>query len=150
MIALCVEGLRWCERGGWLLVLCDARGGRRLQITLPLPDALALGHELAGRWTERTSLYGLVGALLRERPRAASVQFMLGETQRARVTLVVEGEEGEQSYAVSTADGVALAVRGSLPLFADQALMDAFGVEREGRSAAQPPPPPPNRRRARS
>jgi hypothetical protein len=128
MIALSVEGLRWCEHAGWLLVLCDPRGARRLQITLSLPDAVTLGHELAGRCTERTGLYGLVGALVRERARPASVQFALGDAQRARVMLVLEDEDGRRALPVSTADGVALAVRASIPLFAEEALMDAFAV----------------------
>lgn len=128
MIALVVEGLRWCEHAGWLLVLCDPRGARRLQVTLSLPDALALGHELAGRATDRTGLYGLVGALLRERPRPASVQLSLGDAQRARVELVVEADGARQGFATSTVDGVALAVRASLPLLADEALLAAFGV----------------------
>ncbi|MBX5491967.1 MAG: bifunctional nuclease family protein [Chloroflexi bacterium] len=137
MIALSVEGLRWCEHAGWLLVLCDPRGARRLQITLSLPDAVTLGHELAGRCTERTGLYGLIGALVRERCRPASVQFALGDAQRAKVTLVVEDDDRRQAFPVSTADGVALAVRASIPLFADEALMEAFAVSVEPHRAAE-------------
>jgi hypothetical protein len=136
MIALSVAGLRWCEHAGWLLVLCDPRGERQLQVTLSLPDALALGHELAGRCTERTGLYGLVGALLRQQPRLASINFTLGEAQRAKVALVVDEDGGARGYPTTTADGVALAVRANLPLFADEALMEAFAVATDPRSDA--------------
>ncbi|HLI27183.1 MAG TPA: hypothetical protein VKZ60_08940 [Chloroflexota bacterium] len=138
MIALSVEGLRWCEHAGWLLVLCDPRGARRLQITLSLADAVTLGQELAGRCTERSGLYGLLGALVRERARPASVQFALGDAQRARVQLVIEDEDGRRAFPISTADGVALAVRSSIPLFAEEALMDAFAVGPCPRPPAEP------------
>jgi hypothetical protein len=37
-------GLNWCQHAGWPLALYDARGKRRLQITLRLAARRAVGR----------------------------------------------------------------------------------------------------------
>jgi bifunctional DNase/RNase len=131
MIALTILGLNWCQHAGWKIVLYEQGRGRRLQVTLTPEDAVVVGHELAQHASERAGLYSLVGALLRQQPHRTSVVLKLSESNRARTTLVVHADEGEKSYVTSAADGVALAVRARLPILADEALLDAFGVEDE-------------------
>jgi hypothetical protein len=128
MALVSIQGLTWCQHAGWMLVLYDGASQRRLQITLALPDALAVGQELAGRATERSGLYQLIGGMLRAQPHPASVTLGLAEDSRARTALVIRTEDGPRTFATSTADGVALALRAGLPIVAEGDLLDAFGV----------------------
>ena len=138
MVTLSILGLNWCQHACWKIVLCEQGRGRRLQVTLTPGDAVVVGHELAQHPSERAGLYSLVGSLLRQQPHQASVVLALSESNRARTALVVHADEGEKSYVTSAADGVALAVRARLPIMADEALPDAFGVEGEAAPAELP------------
>jgi bifunctional DNase/RNase len=128
MVALSIVGLNWCQHAGWTLALYDARGKRRLQITLRLDEALLLGQELARKPTDRSGLYMLVGTLLRNQPQPASIKLALAESSRASVALVVGTDEERIGCPTSPADGVALAVRAGLPILAEEELLAAFGV----------------------
>src|SRR5581483_3885790 len=128
MALVSIQGLTWCQHAGWMLVLYDGASQRRLQITLGLPDALAVGQELAGQATERTGLYQLIGELLRAQPHPATVTLGLAGASRARTALVIRTDDGPRTFATSTADGVALALRAGLPIVAEGDLLDAFGV----------------------
>ena len=112
MVALSVLGLNWCQHAGWMVVLYDGRRKRRLQVTLQMEDAVIVGQELSGQCTVHSPLYQLVGA---------------GQN-RASTTVVMDTDEGVQTYPTSTAVGVALAVRAGLPIVADEALMQACAV----------------------
>lgn len=129
MVALSILGLNWCQHAGWKVVLREAGRGRRLQVTLSPEEAVVVGHELAQRSSERSGLYLLVGALLREQPHLASINLALTESNRARTALVVRADERETAYPTSAADGIALALRARLPIFADETLLDAFGID---------------------
>lgn len=138
MVALSILGLSWCQHAGWKIVLYEPGRGRRLQVTLAPEDAVVIGQELGQQPSERAGLYALVGALLRQQPHPASVTLALAESNRARTCLVVRTDNGETAYPTSAADGVALAVRARLPIFADEALLAAFGLEDESEPAAPP------------
>ncbi|HLH25901.1 MAG TPA: hypothetical protein VK066_25560 [Chloroflexota bacterium] len=138
MVALSILGLSWCQHAGWKVVFYEAGRGRRLQVTLSPEDAVVVGQELAHQPSERAGLCALVGALLRQHAGRVSVNLGLADTNRARTSLVLHGDAGEAVYPTSAADGVALALRARLPIFADEALLDAFGVEDE-READAPP-----------
>jgi hypothetical protein len=128
MVGMSVLGLSWCHEGGWLLVLYAASQRRRLQIRLGLEDAMVLGQELVRRPTDRSALYGLVGTLLRQQSGFASVDFALAEANRASAALVLRTDDGQVACPTSTADAVGLAMRTGLPIFAEEALLEAFGV----------------------
>ena len=128
MIAMSVLGLNWCQHAGWTLALYDAHRKRRLQITLRLEDALVVGQELARQPTDRSGLYMVIGSLLRRQPKPASVNLALADSSRAQVSLVVRTDDGPIRCPMSSADGIALAMRAGLPIYADEALLDAFGV----------------------
>src|SRR3954470_13939108 len=98
MLALSVLGMNWCQHAGWMVVLYDAAHARRLQVTLPPEDGAVISRELARQPSERTNLYGLVGALLRRQPERASVNLTLSDGNRARAFLVVEGEDADARY----------------------------------------------------
>jgi Domain of unknown function (DUF151) len=134
MVALSIMGLNWCQHAGWTLALYDARGKRRLQITLRLDEALLLGQELAMKPTDRSELYMLVGTLLRNQPQPASIKLALAESSRASVALVVGTGAERIGCPTSPADGVALAVRAGLPIQAEEDLLEAFGVSTEDES----------------
>ncbi|HZR99230.1 MAG TPA: hypothetical protein VFE37_11010 [Chloroflexota bacterium] len=138
MVALSILGLSWCQHAGWKVVLYEPGRGRRLQVTLSPEDAVVVGQELARQPSPRAGLYSLVGALLRQQPHRASVKLALAENSRARTAVVVHADDGEQAYLTSAADGVALAVRARLPICAEEALLDRFGIEDEAEDA-QPP-----------
>src|SRR5919202_2430655 len=131
MVALSILGLSWCQHAGWKIILYEPERRRRLQVTLAPEDAVVIGQELARHPSERAGLYALVGALLRHQPHRASVTLALAESNRARSALVVHADDGEKVYPTSAADGVALAVRARLPIFAEEALLDAFGLDDE-------------------
>jgi bifunctional DNase/RNase len=131
MFAMSVLGLNWCQHAGWTLALYDTRGRRRLQITLRLDEALVLGQELAMKPTDRSGLYLLVGTLLRNQPEPASINLTLADSARASVALIVGTDGARIGCPTSPADGVALAVRAGLPILADDALLQAFGVPAE-------------------
>ena len=114
MVALSILGLNWCQHAGWKIVLREAGRGRRLQVTLSPEEAVVVGHELAQHSSERSGLYLLIGALLREQPHLASINLALTESNRARTALVVRADESETAYPTSAADGIALAVRARL------------------------------------
>jgi bifunctional DNase/RNase len=137
MVTLSILGLSWCQHAGWKIVLYEQGRGRRLQVTLAPEDAVVVGQELARHPSERAGLYSLVGALLRQQPHRASVVLALSESNRARTALVVHADNGEQTYLTSPADGVALAVRARLPILAEEALLDTFGLDDD--SAATDP-----------
>jgi bifunctional DNase/RNase len=137
MVPLSVLGLNWCAHGSrWLLALYDPQQGRLLQITVSPADAVMLGQVLAGQPSERSGLYTLVGALLRQQPQLASIQLALDVPDRARTALVLSGDGVRRTYPTSTADGVALAIRAGLPIYADEQLLERFGI---GGSAESPP-----------
>ncbi len=140
MVAMSVLGLNWCQHAGWTLALYDAHRKRRLQITMCLEDALVLGQELARRPTERSGLYTTIGTLLRQQPRFASINLALADSSRADVALVVRTDDGRIRCPLSSADGIALAVRAGLPIHADDALLDAFGVPVDGEPLADDEP----------
>jgi bifunctional DNase/RNase len=131
MVSMSVLGLTWCQHAGWTLSLLDVAGKRRLQLTLRLEEALVLGQELARRQTDRSGLYTLVGAILRRQPQPASVHLTWVPPGCARVALVLGSGDGEIDCITSPADGVALAARVGLPIVADEALLEAFGVPAE-------------------
>jgi bifunctional DNase/RNase len=136
MVALSVLGLQWCQHVGWMVVLYDASRGRRLQVAVPAEDAVVVGRELAQQPSARSGLYTLVGALLRRRPDLASITFALTGESRACARLVVRGADGSTTYPTSAADGVALAVRAGLPIYAEEALLAAYGIEDAPEAAA--------------
>jgi bifunctional DNase/RNase len=131
MVAMSILGLTWCQHAGWTLSLLDTAGKRRLQLTLRLDEALVLGQELARRPTDRSGLYTLVGAILKRQPQPASVHLTWVPPGCARVALVVGAGESELDCTTSPADGVALAARVGIPIVADEALLEAFGVPAE-------------------
>jgi bifunctional DNase/RNase len=121
-----------------MLVLTDTEECRRLQITLRLEDAVVVGQELAGRPSQRSGLYRLIDEILRCQAYPVQVNLALGESDRAAAALVLGTEDGTLAFPTSPSDGIALAVRAQLPICAEAALMDRFGV-----STGQPPPAPP-------
>ena len=141
MVTMSVLGLNWCRHAGWLVVLYDPESRRRLQVSLAPEDAVVLSGELAQRGSERSGMYGLVGAFLRDQPRFASVNFALAAANRASAALVLHLEPGQTaSYPTSTVDGVALAMRVGLPIFVEEALIEACGVQTDPELKCDPRP----------
>jgi bifunctional DNase/RNase len=146
VVALSVLGLNWCQHAGWMVVLYDGRRKRRLQVTLQMEDAVIVGQELSGQCTMHSPLYQLVGAVVRRQPHAARIALARAGQNRASTTVVMDTDEGVQTFPTSTAVGVALAVRAGLPIVADEALMQACAVaedEAEPQAGEHRPRPTP-------
>jgi bifunctional DNase/RNase len=141
MVSMSILGLTWCQHAGWTLSLLDTTGKRRLQLTLRLDEALVLGQELARRQTDRSGLYTLVGTILKRQSQPASVHLTWVPPGNARVALVIGTGDNEIDCLTSPADGVALAARVGLPIVADEALLEAFGVPAEPELLADALPP---------
>jgi hypothetical protein len=131
MVPLSVLGLTWCAHVGWMVVF-DAAHGRRLQIGLPLHDALALGHQLAGQRSERSSLYNVLRRVLEQAPRAPSLHLALADPERAAASLVLSPKDPRIAYPLPIADAVALALCAELPITAEEQLVTRFGAPGDG------------------
>ena len=129
MATLGVVGLSWCEHAGWMVVLHDRAARRRLQITLRLEEALILGQTLAGRRTEYSALYQLVRCLIGREPPVARIVLRHAGRDRASTAVIVHSAHGVETFNTSTAIGIALAVTADVPLMADEALLDACGID---------------------
>jgi bifunctional DNase/RNase len=141
LIRMHVDGVM-VEGNRPVVVLKEESGDRVLPILIGPAEAMAISLELEGQKPPRPLTHDLLCNILETLGVSISrvvVTQLVEDTYHAQITLIADGEDGEQQIDARPSDAIALALRAQSPIFATDDLLERVQHQRDGFVIDSPP-----------
>lgn len=125
-----------------VVVLKEESGDRVLPILIGPAEAMAISLELEGQKPPRPLTHDLLCNILESLGVSIArvvVTQLVEDTYHAQITLLADGDDGEQQIDARPSDAIALALRAQSPIFATDDLLERVQQQRDGFVIDSPP-----------